>query len=378
VPPYSGKIGALQQAGQMQTEAAQQANLANKWSPVPGLPRVAGRYSPNIERVPEAEAGVREALINARTYQNAANAFENIIERFGSKDARAAESAAPLFQRPSMQSALAYAKSLAAERGYAFPRSVDDQFSVQNLHDIKLGLDATITKGANKNAPTALDNTTLAAINDTKSKFLGWVEYKVPQYGSARQSFARDMAPVNQMTVIQGLKDKLLNPKGQMSPGSYLGAIKDEERSIKNLLGQSRSDFGDFLTPNQRGTVSEVGGLLERRLAANNPQSPVSIGGKNVAEESVTPFPNMLYRPAMIANWVLKLGTQGSSKLESQTDEILTAWMADPKAFADAMRQLPPSRVREISDILRRSGVSPMNQGLLGPIVIGTTKTETE
>jgi len=46
-------VGALQGQGRTATEAAQAANRANTWSPVPGQPRFPGRYSPNMERALE-------------------------------------------------------------------------------------------------------------------------------------------------------------------------------------------------------------------------------------------------------------------------------------------------------------------------------------
>lgn len=86
-----GKVQALQAAGKLKTFAAQQKNLAHGGGvklapgqpsnqlyfnvgntggatrsssayPVPFLPRIAGRYTHNIDRVPEGEAGYREAM----------------------------------------------------------------------------------------------------------------------------------------------------------------------------------------------------------------------------------------------------------------------------------------------------------------------------
>lgn len=101
----SEKETALQAAGKLQTMAAQQKSLADGATfrlakdqpefqpyyntgglgrdvtstsslPVPGYPRIPGRYTHNIDRVPEGEAGAKEAIaiFNAKKLQEAAAA----------------------------------------------------------------------------------------------------------------------------------------------------------------------------------------------------------------------------------------------------------------------------------------------------------------
>lgn len=372
VPPYSGRIGALQQAGQLQTEAAQQANFANNWLPVPGMPRAPARYSLNAERVPEAQAGARAAADQVSRHDATISFLETAMTNLRNKGALAEDSAVPLMQRPSMQNAVEYARRLAAERGYKFPQSLDDQFSGQNLHDIKLGLDAQIRAGANKNAPTALDDTTLSAIGSTKDQFIKWFEQKAPDYGKARVNFAKDMQRPNQMTVAQALEDKLLNPQGQMTPGSFMRAISDETRTVKNALGQPRQDFSAIFNPRQQETIQSVGGLLESRVRAQNPLQSTVIGGQNIAEQGILSLPNMLYRPTMVANWMLGRLKDKGGPIEQAIDEINAFRLLNPEEFVKAVNAMPKqdaSRVMKMLSAGKNAGASVMNQGLLAPAI---------
>jgi hypothetical protein len=369
--PYTGKAGALQQAGIMQTEAAQQANRANSWFPVQGLPRAPGRYSPNIEQVSTNLAGARQATAAAERHGQTADFLERMLDVFKDKGALTTESAAPLMQRPSMQNAIQYAQNIASERGYKFPSSLNDNFSVQNLHDIKLGLDAQIRRGAIKGQPSSLDNSTLEAINGTKSQFLSWLEKKVPDYGRARVEFSKDMIPVNRMQVGQALESKLIPPTDQMSPGSYLRAISDETKLVKTSTGQPRSDLGAVFNPREREVVSDIGNILERQLAAKNPLQRTNLQGAANSMDVSMSLPHFLSRPVVLANWLLNGMSKGPTALERKADEINAIRMLDPKAFADAMRMMPPSKLKQFDSWLATQGWTPLNTGAINPAVKG-------
>lgn len=65
----ASKASALQDMGQMRTEAAQAQNRADAFTPVPGMPRVPSRLSANQERVPEFAAGADDAAAIAAQRQ---------------------------------------------------------------------------------------------------------------------------------------------------------------------------------------------------------------------------------------------------------------------------------------------------------------------
>ena len=366
---FASRGSALQDWGRFATTQAQQGNLASNWFPVPGMPRVAARYSPNIERATEAASAASEAMGIAGTRRAEQNFLEQMTERLRNQGVLTEESAAPLLNRPSVQNSIEYARRLAAERGYSFPQSLDESFTVQNLHDIKLGLDAQIHAGALKGQPTSLDNNTLDAVNNTKKQFLAWLESKVPGYGTARVEYSKAMVPVNQMQVGQALLDKLTSPvTGREVPGTFLRAINDETKLVKNILGQPRQDLGQVLNPRQQETVNEVARLLERKVQSLSPVQKSSVpGGQDIAEQIGVSLPRILSRPVVMANWLLGILKKGSSPLEHRIDAINTAWMLNPEQFVAAMRTLPSSQQGQVLGLLQKQGIDPMMQGLLAP-----------
>ena len=372
--PYVGRAGALQQWGKAATDQAQQTALSNKWTPVEGMPRVSGRYSPNAEVAQQASQAARDALYEAGTRGKQAEFLEAMLSRLERNGMLATEGIDPLISRPSMAKALDYAQKMAAERGYKFPSSLSQDFTVQNLHDIKLGLDAQIRAGAVKNQPTSLDNATLKSIGDTKDAFLNWLEAKVPAYGKARIEYSKDMTPVNQQEVGQALLKKLTSPTGAETPGTFLRAIDDETKLIKNVTGQPRQDFGQVLNPRQVETVTEVGNILENKLASLSPVRRASLpGGADIAKQVGFELPSILSRPIVIANWLIKTLRNKTSPLEARVDAINAEWMLNPEAFVKAIKTMNAQEKNLVINALRSKGVDPVAAGLIAPAAIGTT-----
>lgn len=361
--PFTGKAGALQQWGKAATDEATQTSLANKWTPVQGMPRVSGRYSANAEVADQARKAAQDALEIAGVRGKEADFIQVMLDRLERYGIGAKQGLDTMVSRPSMANAIAYAQKMAAERGYRFPASVADDFSIQNLHDIKLGLDAQIRAGAAKNLPTSLDNATLASIANTKDAFLAWMKTKSPEYDAARRQFAQDMIPVNRMQVGQALQDRLLSPTGTMTPGSYLRAINDETRLVKNAIGQPRSSLGQVFNPTEQATVSEIGNLLERQLAVKNPAVKTTLGTGAIEDIAKISLPSLLSRPIVFANWILRSVTGGTSSLEKGVERVAAMRMLYPEQFLEAMNSMPKGKAAEVMSLLERNGVA--NQGTL-------------
>ena len=366
----TGKAGALQQWGKAATDDATQTSLSNNWLPVQGMPRVSGRYSPNAEVAAQARSAAQEALQIAGVRGKQADFLQVMLDRLEREGVGARQGLDDMVSRPSMASALAYAQKMATERGYGFPKNAASEFSVQNLHDIKLGLDAQIRAGAVKNQPTSLDNATLASIEGTKRAFLDFFEKKVPEYGKARTQYAQDMVPVNQMTVGQALLSKLSSPTGTETPGSFLRALSDETKLIKTATGQPRMDLGQVLTKDQNAIVSDAGNILERKLASLSPVQKAALpGGGDISKQIGFELPSILSRPVVIANYLLSLAKKGTSPVEQRIDAVNTLWMLDPSKFTEAVRTMNATEQRKVLGLLGQAGIDPVRQGIVSPLV---------
>ena len=231
----------------------------------------------------------------------------------------------------------------------------------QELHYTKLALDDMIQRKVGENA---LSDTQRRQAYGVQRELVGWLKDNNKAYEAAREIHKQLSIPINRMEVGQALEDRMFSPRGDVTPGSFLRAISDETRTVKTATGQPRQDFGQVLSKPQEQTVRNIGGLLERRWAADNPRDPVRIGAHNVAEESVTALPNLLYRPAMIANFILRKVASGN--LENQVDELMAMQATNPRAFADALKQLPTNTSQSVINAMTsRQAMRNVGGGLL-------------
>jgi hypothetical protein len=185
------------------------------------------------------------------------------------------------------------------------------------------------------------------------------------------------MGLVDRMKVGQALEKRFVSPTNQTTPGSYLRAIDEESKTVKTATGQPRIDFGDIFNPRERATIQEIGGLLERQLAAKNPVQPTVLQGKDIASEATSSLPSILSRPVVIANWVIKTLTSGHSSLESKIDKINAFRLLNPDKFVEAMQETPPTiRQQVFEQLAKRHGVKPVGTGLIAPAAIGSSSDE--
>jgi hypothetical protein len=143
------------------------------------------------------------------------------------------------------------------------------------LHAVKVSLDKKLKGGPKEEA---LDAMTYREIAKVKDQLVKWLSSRNKDYDIGRQEFAK--------------------------------ASKDIER------------------------------FIERQAEAAKPKIKTSLGGGiNITEETRQHMPNLLSRPAMLANYLMKAK---SAKIEPKVDLIARELLLDPAKFADEMSRLPP------------------------------------
>lgn len=269
-----------------------------------------------------------------------------------------------LFSRPSMKKVLARANQLAEEGNQTFkigkdspskviseqtifdaPNAASDivvpatqaKYPVQSMHYVKMAMDDLI-----KSPETfGIGASEVRAIANTKAQFLSALENQSPAYGVARQTFADQSKPINNMQIMQELSRKLQGPSGKETPDMFLRAVDDRtpeaaSRIIKKTTGFDRFDkLSDALTPQNAKRVEAVAQDLERFMQFQRNAAQSNVGGATtLATKSDGSLPNLLSRPAMITNWVMK-------KLGEGADEKIVKMAAErylnPKQLADAL-----------------------------------------
>lgn len=274
-----------------------------------------------------------------------------------------------LLSRPSMDKVLARAEALAAEKGQPFqigqnrpaqvvPSSIVDEagrpmgqtvipgevakFPGSSLHAMKMAFDDLI-----KNPERfGIGSAEAAAINKTRAQFLAWAEDKAPAYRTARETFAAQSKPINQMQVGQYLEGKLTPALGEetarLRAAGYATALENAPGTIKRSTGQSRFEqLSEVLTPEQIKIVEDVRADLARAkateaqaAAARGAGPDVNLMGTEVM--GTVRAPNFINNVTTVANDLLRR-LQG--KLDQKLAIELATEMLDPAAAAAALEK---------------------------------------
>lgn len=276
---------------------------------------------------------------------------------------------AGLLDRPSMDKVIARASALAAEESIPFqigqnrpPQTIASsildadgrpmgvttvpgevaKYPGKSLHMMKMAFDDLIKDpktfgiGANE----------VAAISKTRTKFLDWVEDKAPSYKVARETFAAQSKPINQMEVGQFLEGKLTPALGEESARlratGYATALDQAPGTIKRATGQSRFEsLSQIMTPEQIAVLEPVRDDLARAKLAESQASAARGAGPNVNLMGTETLgnvraPNFINNVTTVANDILRR-LQG--KLDQKLAIELAAEMLDPAAAAAALEK---------------------------------------
>jgi hypothetical protein len=240
-----------------------------------------------ISKTPEERAALEKAR-DVKAKEEYGRAFaQNVAE---DKTLRS------LFATPSMQKAVAEASKIAAEQKVPFalgktkPQQtrVDPttgkikitpattaKYSVQNLHIVKQALD-DILKNPDQ---FGIGATEARAIGDTRTKFLGWLEDKVPQYKDARQNYASASKEIARADWGDFAVQKLTSSMSEDAPlraRNFTNAIRESlgpnaPASLKRAIGGGSryDDLTKLLTEDEMKIVNDVVGQLGREEMAS-------------------------------------------------------------------------------------------------------------
>jgi len=204
-----------------------------------------------------------------------------------------------------------------------------------------------------------------------KEQLVDWLK-RNPAYDEARLAFSEASVPINQMQVGQTLLDKLRTPTGTESPGAFLRAMQDAQKTIKSSTGMPRQQLGQVLTKEQEAAAGSVAADLERKLSSMKPLQPTRLGhDADIAAGEIKKFPSLLERPFVVANWLLGKVAQKGGQLEKSIDEINAFRLLYPEEFVKAFEMLPAKHKATLIERMSSAGFDPVNQGMIAPSVSG-------
>lgn len=235
-----------------------------------------------------------------------------------------------LIKTPAIKSAMNQAKENAANRGIDI---ADPAGSMRGLHETKMALDDEIakvkalaeTRGGAKSAQ-------LDSLQEAKKRLLGFMEQVSPEYKTARQTYERLSKPVEQLTSIESIAGKSLNPKDY---SVYLGRFSNElEKAKKEGL----------LTEQQIGRLENIKQDLMRTEFANTAGKPPGTNTvQNLAYGNMLNqlnLPNLLRRSGLaetVSNIGARVGDVVYGKANKEIANQLAETLLNPKQAASYM-----------------------------------------
>ena len=310
---------------------------AQNYTPVEGMPRIAGRYSYADELGGIAERKASEAAdasLRSGAEKRYLQSFNDIMKESGALDN---VSFGAFVNRPSVQNAIKSAIEGAKETGGYFPKP-GEKFSVGNLQRIKASISDAVSK---PEIGGGLAATERAEITKTLDKFVKWLSMKSPGWAEARMQYATDSRPINQMKVGQFLEEKLvpaLSDDAKQRSTVYAQALRDAPGTIKRATGAPRYDeLTEVLTPAQLSVVNGIRDDLARGakfedLARKGAKAAPDISAAS-GDHKIT---GMFDRTITIANAII-------GRLEGKVNKRLAAEIAsemlNPPKVAETLAQ---------------------------------------
>ncbi|MEY4441027.1 MAG: Rhodoferax phage [Pseudomonadota bacterium] len=300
--------------------------------------------------------GKREFYDSARDWaaqQEYGRAWAGGLKSTPQLDATAAE----LMKRPSVQSAITEARTLALEKGVDI---TGQEGSVMGLHYIKRALDDKIS------AANRAGNGNMAdALKDTKDQLVSYLTEASPAYGEALNTYRAMSRPINQMDVAQTLRDKAIPALSDFSEGSlarvnansYANALRNADTTARQATGMQGAKLANIMEPAQMQTIEGIGKDMARyatsQEAGRVAGSPTAqyLGAQNVLRQFMGP----LGLPQSAADSMLGRVAAGLLDLpfkmtQSQTEQLLARALTDPKVAAKILAAKDP---KTIADLLR-------------------------
>lgn len=268
-----------------------------------------------------------------------------------------------IMERPSMQAAWQRAEQLAREAGDTIV-SNKGELSGKGLHYVKMALDDMI-----ETAPQAgIGSAEQRALQTTRAALLDWMEKKIPEYATARQSYAQWSRPVNQMQIGQALADKLepaLTQGGtpiRMNAETYARALREGDVLARKATGFPGATMEGVMDPQQLQVLNAIKDDLARSATASTlGRGAGSNTFQNLAQENllnqagVHSLPQLLSRPVQLTNYALR-SVYGAANRDMQ--KKLAEALLNPQEAAAMMAAASPQERAFLAQALR--GLTPV------------------
>ena len=381
---FASKAQALKVGGILETEAAQQQQLARNFFPVAGYPRVSPELSNNFDRVlgnldgaiaSKNIAAQRQAEGQFKKLQLqslAENGFyplrvnpiiDNIDTVLNTPGTRSSDVVVSVFS--SLKDKLQRLSNpntgvIDSNDLYTIRKEIGND--IKKFSSESQNWDAKLTSGLEKNVKSYIDNAIEKAGNSGD-----WKRYL--------DTFQKESNKINQMQIAQALEKQLGTPLGNAERvASFAAALENAPNLIKRSTGQARfNKIEDILTKKQLNDFNSVLADVRREAKGESIAKLSTVEGQTLAE-----LPNLLNRYALITNKVLTLIKKD---VRDDLNRLFADMSLNPPALAAFIEGVPPTKSQAVVKALWAK-LTPENQAslnralILRPVVQQATEGE--
>ena len=382
-------VQAMQNEGQLKTLAAQQENLAHGGNaqrtgeqllsgetgnlsssayPVPGQPRIPGRYTENIQQVEPALAGAEEAS------QHAANRRAQAGLTGYQLDSLAAHGQTPLKADSVLGSINGIQNSGNYEHRILVDKVLDSvKARLGDLADQNGTIRAERLYGLRKDIGNYIDEAAGSLRSDKKlsmgleRQVQGMIDDAIEGAGGSGwknylKTYAEKSIPINQQQIGQELLSRLQpalagqpNQRGVM----FANALKDSANTVQRAGVPRFQNVEDALTPQNMAQVNAVKSDLSRAAdyaRLGGAEGTAAAANAIKVELPKIPTPGILNTKITLARSILNHFTgHATARSLAQAAEI----MRDPVMSAQVMRSATPFERQAMVDLLMK-GQAPI------------------
>jgi len=369
---FQSKAQALKAGGILETEAAQQQQLARNFFPVAGYPRVSPELSNNFDRVlgnldgaiaSKNIAAQRQAEGQFKQLQLqslAENGFyplrvnpiieniDNVLTKPGTRSSDVVVNVFGSLKEKLQRLSNPETGVIDSNDLYTIRKEIGND--IKKFSQESQNWDAKLTSGLEKNVKSYIDNAIEKAGNSGD-----WKRYL--------ETFQQQSNKINQMQIAQALEKQIGTPLGNAERvAGFAAAVENAPNLIKRSTGQARfQKLDEIMTKKQMADIDSLMKDVSREARGDTLASLSTAEGQALLE-----LPNLLNRYALITNTVLKL----IKKDATQDINRLAADMAlNPKLLASFIEGVPPSKAQSVVKALY-SKLTPENQEALNRALV--------
>lgn len=216
--------------------------------------------------------------------------------------------------------------------------------SPQNLYSLSRQIKTMIQA----KTPGGTNEFNVKALSEVKTLLDKQIGKAEPAFAKAQYLFKKHSEPIDQIMVAREFGDALENSlvTGEERALPFTNAMNNAVKVLKKSTGFARyKNLSDVMNPKQIAVLKKVQEELKREAKAKRMATDTGTVVKQLSEGIEISLPNMLSRPMMLANAVLrKIGKDMSPAYEALAIKI----QKDPKLLSYLLKQSEISKERKM------------------------------